>query len=95
MNDEAQTAWTAPQADIAVSDRMLSLERQLHLVDRILGLEAQVAQLSSSTSLTPSEELGTELQLQRMRTSPAWRIGRVATSPMRIARRILRRGTHA
>ncbi|WP_419817087.1 hypothetical protein [Glaciibacter flavus] len=92
---EQTEPWRAQEAPIATEDRLMALERQLALVDRVIGLEAEVAQLSVVSSLTPTEQLGAEQQLGRLRTSPAWRIGRVATAPLRIARRVARRGTHA
>lgn len=66
-------------------------ERELGLVDRVLGLEAQVAELSVDFDLTPSEKLRVEQQLDRMRRSLAWRVGRIVTAPVTI---VLRRFQH-
>lgn len=69
---------------------LVSIERQLALVDRVLGLEAQVAELSSSSRLTPSEQLRAEKELAMLRSSLTWRLGRVAAAPISAARRVAR-----
>jgi hypothetical protein len=66
-------------------------ERQLGLVDRVLGLEAQLAELSIDSALTPSEQLRVEQQLDQMRRSLGWRIGRIITAPITVARRRFQR----
>lgn len=63
------------------------LERELTLVDRVIGLEAMVAELSSGTRLTPSEQLGVEHEIAAMRRSPEWRVARLITLPARVLRR--------
>lgn len=73
------------------AQRVASAERQLALVDRVLGLEAALAEQTVASALTPSEQLIAERQLVRLRGSAAWRIGQVATAPARVARRTLRR----
>ena len=88
VDKEASTSWSAPGVEIPVSKRLLSAERQLALVDRVIGLEARVAELGAVTTLTPTEQLRAEQQLSRLRDSPAWRIGRAATLPARAARRV-------
>lgn len=67
-------------------------ERQLGLVDRVLGLEAQVAELSVDFDLTPSEKLRVEQQLDQMRRSLGWRVGRIVTAPMTVITRRFQRG---
>lgn len=86
------TPWAGREATPSASARVESAERQLALVDRVLGLEAALAELAVESSLTPSEQLIAERQLVRLRGSTAWRIGNAATAPARIARRTLRRG---
>jgi hypothetical protein len=86
--EKNKKSWSAPGVEIPVSKRLLTAERQLALVDRIIGLEAQVAELGAVTTLTPTEQLRAEQQLSRLRDSPAWRIGRAATLPVRAARRV-------
>jgi hypothetical protein len=82
---ETQT-WSAPAVEVPISDALIAAERQLSLVDRVLGLEAQVAELAVTTSLTPTEQLLVEQQLVRLQESSALRIGRIATLPARLAR---------
>ncbi|MEO8908024.1 MAG: hypothetical protein ABI310_08105 [Microbacteriaceae bacterium] len=94
MAERGKKSWSAPGVELPVSKRLLTAERQLALVDRVLGLEAQVAELGAVTTLTPTEQLRAEQQLQRLRDSPAWRIGRAATLPARVARRAIGRVTH-
>jgi len=83
--------WISSQesADSKASD---DYERQLGLVDRVLGLEAQVAELSIDFDLTPSEKLRVEQQLDQMRRSLGWRVGRVIAAPVTLARRRYQRG---
>lgn len=69
---------------------VFSIERQLALVDRVLGLEAQLAELSSSSQLSPSQQLRAEKELAVLRGSLTWRLGRVAAAPIRAARRVAR-----
>jgi len=81
--------WKAPEADPAAETRIATIERELALVDRVLGLEAQVAELAIQSSLTPSDQLRVEQQLAQLRRSATWRVGRIVTSPLRVARRVL------
>jgi hypothetical protein len=55
----------------------------------LIGLEVENAELSVTTSLTPSEQLRLEQQVARMRSSLEWRVGRVVTAPFRAVRRQL------
>ena len=50
--------------------------RQLALVDRIIGLEAQIAALKAGMN---SEAL--TKQLKEFRSSTTWRVGRIVLSP--------------
>lgn len=97
MTDANEESWTGPEAEIDAEptgpDRMLSLERQLQLVDRVKSLEARLAQLSNTRPSTPSEQLSAEQQLLALRASLPWRVGRVVTIPVRVAQRLLKRGT--
>ncbi|MBC7591903.1 hypothetical protein [Lacisediminihabitans sp. H27-G8] len=93
MTESIDGAWAGPEARLEANDRMLTLERQLELVDRVKGLEAQLAQLSAGAVLTPSEQLSAEQQLLALRESLPWRVGRAVTIPVRVAGRVLHRGT--
>lgn len=93
MTDSRDGAWTGPEAELDARQRMLALEHQLELVDRVTSLEAQLAQLSAGASLTPSEQLSAEQQLLALRESLPWRVGRIVTLPVRVVGRVFRRGT--
>lgn len=81
--------WESPVEDPTKPEH-LEAERQLALVDRLIGLEAENAELAVSTALTPSEQLRVEQQIGRMRNSLEWRVGRVLTAPVRAIRRLRR-----
>lgn len=91
MSDAFEGTWSAPGKEIPLDERLVSAERQLALVDRILGLEAQLAQASTTATLTPSEQLSVEKQLEQIRSSNAFRVGRIAILPLAMARRMLSR----
>jgi hypothetical protein len=91
VSEKPATTWSAKNVELPTSKRVLSAERQLALVDRVIGAEAHAAEVGAVSSLTQTEQLRAEQQLQRMRDSPEWRIGRLATMPARLARRVLRR----
>lgn len=82
--------WTSP-AESSANRASDDFERQLSLVDRVLGLEAQLAELSIVFDLIPSEKLRAEQQINRMRSSLGWRIGKVIAAPAVMARQRLRR----
>jgi hypothetical protein len=60
--------------------------RQLALVDRIIGLQAEVANLQSSNM---SREV--RAQVNAVKSSTTWRVGRLVLSPVTVARRLLSR----
>lgn len=93
VTDSRDGAWTGPEAELDARQRMLALEHQLELVDRVTSLEAQLAQLTAGASLTPSEQLSAEQQLLALRESLPWRVGRIVTLPVRVVGRVFRRGT--
>lgn len=61
--------------------------RQLELVDRLLGLQAEVAHLRTKNS---TEEA--RAQLEEIHASATWRIGRAVLTPVVLLRRALGRG---
>jgi hypothetical protein len=83
--------WSAGDAEIVGSSKHAEGEERLVLIDRIAGLEAQVAELSARFSATPTQQLAVEQQLIRMQHSLAWRLGRALTSPQTVVRRMIRR----
>lgn len=58
------------------------LLRELELVDRILGLEAEVARLNVQSGLN---------DIRVLHQSREWRVGRVVLAPVTLVRRLLRR----
>ncbi|WP_309615653.1 hypothetical protein [Salinibacterium sp.] len=60
--------------------------RQLALVDRIIGLQAEVANLRS---MNLSREVRT--QVDAVKSSTTWRIGRFVLAPVMFARRVISR----
>lgn len=77
-------AWAGSPHESPQSGGSNDRERELALVDRVLGLEAQLAEQSLSFALTPSEQLRAEQQIGRMRTSLEWRVGRVVAAPFSV-----------
>jgi hypothetical protein len=62
--------------------------RQLALVDRILGLEAQVAHLKASINNQEIADL-----LDDVHASATWRAGRVMLAPLSAIKSLIRRGS--
>ena len=94
MTNPSSESWVGPEAEFEDVDRIRGLENLLHLSDRIMSLEAELAQVSTVRVLTPTEQLDAEQQLIAMRASPPWRVGRVVTIPLRIVQRILCRNSN-
>lgn len=74
--------WTGSSRESLQSRTTEDYERELALVDRVLGLEAQLAEQSVDFGLTPSEQLRAEQQIDRMRASLGWRVGRILSAPV-------------
>ncbi len=64
--------------------------RQLALVDRILGLQAEVANLKASG---PASAETLQRELNALLVSRTWRVGRAVLSPLLLLRRLARLGT--
>jgi hypothetical protein len=79
------------EAELPGGRDLASFERELALVDRVLGLQAQLAQLAAQSSLTPDQQLRTEQELALLRGSVTWRAGRVVSAPLRALQRVARR----
>ena len=84
----------AQQGGWAPDSRLDDLEsarlRELELVDRIAGLEAELAQFSATSVVSPSTTLAAEIELHRVTTSPRWYAGRILELPYRALRRLRR-----
>lgn len=87
MTELEDTPWKGTEADLPTGRDLVTFERELALVDRILGLEAELARYSIASSLTPDEQLAAEDELARLRGSLTWRAGRLVSAPMRVIRR--------
>ena len=65
-----------------------SYQRQLALVDEVLGLRAALAQeaVRNSPSRQRLEEV--EHEIRALRASSSWRVGRLVLLPVRLVRRL-------
>src|SRR4051794_25881150 len=78
--------WSSSRPDSQPSDEQLRAERELELLDRVIGLEQQIRELKSANLLSPSEVVAVERTMAHMQTSLTWRAGRLVTLPIRAAR---------
>ena len=67
--------------------------RELALVDRILGLEAEVARLSILVALPAGPRSGYDRMFSEVWRSRTWRVGRAVLAPVRALRSIRRLAT--
>ena len=74
-------------ADTEPDDDPIAI-RQLALVDRIIGLEAEIANLRS---VNLSREVRTQVDL--VKSSTTWRVGSAVLAPVFLVKRVLRRGS--
>ncbi len=75
--------------EFPTDERDVSQEvRQLALVDRIIGLEAEVANLSATYGLGKV----TRDQIALVKSSTTWRVGRVVLSPLIFVSKLVNRG---
>jgi hypothetical protein len=81
-----QAAWTSGSEVVPDGDLASDL-RQLALVDRVIGLEAALAQASAISTLAPVDRMTVEFELARVKSSKAWRVGRLVVAPMAFAAR--------
>lgn len=61
--------------------------RQLALVDRVIGLEGQLAYLKSAQANSGPGDA------HLLRSSMTWRVGSMVLAPFRLAKKMLRRAT--
>jgi hypothetical protein len=88
VTEASSRPWTGGEDAPSGSRHSLSPEQQLELIDRVKSLEAELAQVSATRSLTPTEQLSAEQQLLALRRSLPWRVGRVVTIPVRVFQRL-------
>jgi hypothetical protein len=68
------------------SEAEAAANRQLALVDRIIGLEAQLANLRAQNAGAV-----TQAQVAEVKASATWRAGRVVLAPFSLVKRVLSR----
>ncbi|MES2171343.1 MAG: hypothetical protein V4479_11570 [Actinomycetota bacterium] len=91
MDDPVPTAWSAEEAPIPEVVTAKALEDRLTLIDRIVALEARLAEFEGSAETNPTETLNAEQKLVVMESSMQWRVGGLVTHPGRIFRWVTRR----
>lgn len=91
MTNAPSTRWPDSWPDARVSPEAELAEERLAFTDRIIGLEQQVKELQVASRLSPSETVAVEANLAGIKSSLTWRIGRVATLPIRVIRVLKRR----
>lgn len=81
-------------ADRPTPEQIISERRVLELVDRVLGLEAELARVSVFNNparerfdALERENAGLQQQLAAMRATRTWRAGRAVLAPVRIITR--------
>jgi len=89
MNAEREEAGSSPH-HVGRSD-FETYQRELALVDEIIGLKAALAQeaVRNAPDRLELEELRTEYHA--LLRSSTWKLGRIVVLPLRIVRRIARR----
>ncbi|MGR0320255.1 hypothetical protein [Agromyces sp. ZXT2-3] len=91
MSAVPESNWSAGRPDTGLTPEERAAEQHLELLDRVIGLEQQVAELQSTGLLGPSETIAVERNLAAMRSSMTWRAGRLVTLPIRAAKVVKRR----
>ncbi|GLI26103.1 hypothetical protein ARHIZOSPH14_03450 [Agromyces rhizosphaerae] len=91
MNETAGPSWADDAAGVELSPDERAAEERLELVDRIAGLEAQVAELQRTPLLSPTETMALERNVAAMQESTTWRVGRAVMFPVRALRYAKRR----
>ncbi len=90
MDDAGATAWEADEAPLPADARANELIARLGLVDRIVALEARLAEYDAAAN-NPTTTLTAEQRLLALQSSLAWRLGSLLTNPGRIVRRLTAR----
>jgi hypothetical protein len=62
--------------------------RQLALVDRIIGLEAEIVHMRSAIYTD-----AVRTQVDSIKASPTWKVGRVVLSPLTLMKKLVKRGS--
>jgi hypothetical protein len=96
--EEREMASRKPGGEVVFEDQVASQLRQLALVDRVLGLEAEVARLSISGPAAGGQRAEIErleAELRAVYASRTWRVGSLALWPLRALRGGPRSGKNA
>lgn len=78
--------------ELPSSDDLARALRELALVDKVIGLEAEVARLSTQSAYSDARDEIEHLrdQLNGMQASRTWRVGRAVLAPFRVMQRATR-----
>lgn len=85
----------ADGAQPAADRFVLDAERQLFLVDRIIGLEAELARIKDERETYDDRVEAAEAELVKLTSSYTWRAGRKVTGGARWLRRVVSRKPRA
>lgn len=91
MTDAPASRWPAAHPEANISAEQAALVEILELRDRVIGLEQQLNEVVASQSADPSARVLAERELAQLKASVAFRVGRLVTLPVRVARVIVRR----
>lgn len=86
MPSQSRQSWLDARPDALPDSAVLAYERELDLVDRVIGLEQQLAELRETAVIDPSARVSEERNLAAMRSSLTWRVGRLVMLPVRVAK---------
>lgn len=75
-------------SDSRLDDLEAARVRELELLDRIAGLEAQLSQVQATATVSPSTTLAAEVRLSQVTTSARWYAGGLIELPYRALRRV-------
>ncbi|CAN5208508.1 hypothetical protein BH09ACT1_BH09ACT1_02470 [soil metagenome] len=87
-NEMTMTEFTADTPGKSTPESYERDMRQLALVDRIIGLEAQVAHLRSVNTSQALKD-----QLKEVKGSTTWKVGRLVLSPLLAVQGLRKRST--
>lgn len=86
MHVEQGGTWLESRGDALPTPAMIEAERELALIDRVIGLETQVDELRRLDRLDPASALVQRESVAALKQTLTWRAGRIVTLPIRVAR---------
>ena len=90
MRLEHGGTWLESRGDALPTAAMVEAEHELALIDRVIGLEAQVEELRRLDRLDPASALAQRESVAALKQTITWRAGRIVTLPIRAARLVKR-----